>query len=158
MVPWYPWSGEVQLQGCLVQNQGRKARKVERDLSEHIHEDVPLVPLGRGRNWEDTTAKIFHCSSSPRAARSVYGNAHGDWCLPELISQIFPAIQSLVISLSIFYQFQNKLTTIATFFTWQKRKQTKKWRHSFLPISPSTAEVEVSLAFCGRFAGSLLAV
>lgn len=39
----------------------------------------------------------------------------------------------------------------SNFLHLAKRKQTKKWRHSFLPISPSTDKV--SLAFFGGFTG-----
>lgn len=95
------------------------------------------------------------CTSSLRVAWSTDGNMHEDCCLTEFLLQIFPAIQSLVISLSIFNQFQNKLTTIATFFTWQKEHKPKKQQHSFLPVSPSTAVV--SVVCYDRFPGVLLA-
>lgn len=64
------------------------------------------------------------------------GNMREDCCLPELILQIFPAIQSLVISLNIFYQFQNKLTTIATFFTRQKNPKPRNGSIPFYQFHP----------------------
>lgn len=96
------------------------------------------------------------CARSLRVAWSTDGNVYDGCCLPKLISQIFPAIQSSVISLSIFYQFQNKLTTIATFFTWGKKAKLRNEGIPFCPchlpqLQPAWSAVVGLLGHCWQY-------